>query len=303
MAEKIGITDAQIYKDLADLAREKDPRIQDSPEFDYGQLKTSMLPLALSDACDWQYEVGYNEAQDDMLEQIEEARTEGIEQGKQDERTAFWNMVQRNGARTDYQRAFTHWDGNEALFTPLYKIAPSGAQNGQSMFFCFNVSTKEVFDFSKIAHMFDFSKMTNASYLFQSARIDNIIADLSSATTFSYGMSADWYAMPTTTTTLKVSEKCSFSSAFYACRELTNLTFMEGSVIGKSIDLKDCTKLTKASLTSVMTHLSPTATLTATFSKTAVNKAFETSAGSNDGSTSEAWLALVNAVNATISLV
>lgn len=234
-----------------------------------------------------------------------EGVTEGVEQGKQDERTAFWNMVQRNGKRSDYRFMFSNWGGDSELFPPKYKIAPSGALNGTYMFFCFNVSNAEVFDFSKIAHMFDFSKMTNASYLFESANIDNIVADISSATTFAYGMSADWYGMPTTTATLKVSEKCVFSSAFYACRELTNLTFMEGSVIGKSIDLKDSTKLTKASLTSVMTHLSTTVTgQTATFSKDAVNRAFETSSGAKDGSTSAEWEALKAAVpNWTISLV
>ena len=53
-----------------------------------------------------------------------------------------------------------------------------------------------------------------------------------------------------------------------------------------------------------MTKLTDTASgKTITFSKTAVNKAFETSAGANDGSTSAEWLALVGTKpNWTISL-
>ena len=43
-----------------------------------------------------------------------------------------------------------------------------------------------------------------------------------------------------------------------------------------------------------MAALSTTTTgLTVTFSKTAVDKAFETAEGANDGSTSPEWLALV----------
>ncbi len=72
-----------------------------------------------------------------------------------------------------------------------------------------------------------------------------------------------------------------------------------------SIDFYWCTKLSKASLTSIINGLSAeTSGLTVTLSKTAVNKAFETSEGANDGSTSAEWLALIaTKPNWNISLV
>jgi hypothetical protein len=95
----------------------------------------------------------------------------------------------------------------------------------------------------------------------------------------------------------------SFSATFLNCHVLENVKF-EG-FIPKSISFASSKKLSKASITNVIEHLSPTATgQTATFAKYAVNKAFETSEGANDGSTSAEWNALIAPKsNWTISLV
>jgi hypothetical protein len=62
--------------------------------------------------------------------------------------------------------------------------------------------------------------------------------------------------------------------------------------------------LNKNSITSVINALSKTKSgLTVTFSRNAVNKAFETAEGLADGSTSQAWLDLIaKRNNWTISL-
>ena len=82
-------------------------------------------------------------------------------------------------------------------------------------------------------------------------------------------------------------------------------TIIINGVIPCSIDFKDCVVLDKTTITSIMTKLTDTASgKFITFPKAAINKAFETSSGANDGSTSAEWLALVGAKsNWTISLM
>ena len=66
------------------------------------------------------------------------------------------------------------------------------------------------------------------------------------------------------------------------------------NTINISIDFYWCTKLSKASITSAINGLSDhPSNLAVSFSKFAVNKAFETSEGANDGSTSAEWTTLI----------
>ena len=100
---------------------------------------------------------------------------------------------------------------------------------------------------------------------------------------------------------LTVSSAMTFAASFVSCSKLENITF-EGE-IGNSIDFQ-YSPLTKASITSVVEHLWGEASKkTATFNLNAVNKAFETSEGVNDGSTSAEWTALIGTKpNWTIAL-
>ena len=77
------------------------------------------------------------------------------------------------------------------------------------------------------------------------------------------------------------------------CIELRNITF--SGTIGKDIDFQKSTKLTKASIESIINALSSTASgVTVTFSQIAVNNAFST----------DEWNALIaTKPNWTISLV
>ena len=82
------------------------------------------------------------------------------------------------------------------------------------------------------------------------------------------------------------------TNAFQQMGGLVSIT-IEGA-IGQTTSFEWSTRLNRASITSVINALSTTTTgLTVTLSKTAVNKAFETSEGAADGSTSAEWLALV----------
>lgn len=82
-----------------------------------------------------------------------------------------------------------------------------------------------------------------------------------------------------------------FTDAFDWLYALENIRF-DGELAKDGLNLKDSTKLSRESLESVVNVFSTTATFSATLSKAAVDKAFETAAGANDGSTSPEWLAL-----------
>lgn len=95
-----------------------------------------------------------------------------------------------------------------------------------------------------------------------------------------------------------------FNIVFSNCKALQNLV-IEGTIGQNGFDTKWSTKLSKESIISIIEHLSITTSgLTVTLSKVAVNKAFETSDGAMDGSTSDEWLALAaTKANWTISLI
>jgi hypothetical protein len=67
--------------------------------------------------------------------------------------------------------------------------------------------------------------------------------------------------------------------------------------------MKDCVKLSKASIKSIMDVLSSTTSgLTITLSGAAVDKAFETAEGANDGRESSEWITLSTAKNWYVTL-
>jgi hypothetical protein len=90
------------------------------------------------------------------------------------------------------------------------------------------------------------------------------------------------------------------------CENLEDIEIVPNTIkVSLSLsDHKSCTKLTKASITSAINGLNDSVTgKTVSFRLVAVNKAFETSEGANDGSTSAEWQSLVGTKpNWTISL-
>ena len=99
----------------------------------------------------------------------------------------------------------------------------------------------------------------------------------------------------TTVDKILVSETNKFSTnMFLDAVNLTSLTF-EG-VIGNNLDLHWSTSLSKDSITNIVNTLSTTTTvrLTLTLSMEAVNKAFESQPGANDGTETDAWFALID---------
>lgn len=103
---------------------------------------------------------------------------------------------------------------------------------------------------------------------------------------------------------IPVNDTTVFNTAFDYCNSLVEVRF-EGVIGTSGLDLQHSTVLSKASWQNIIGCLSAdTSGLSMTGSLASVNKAFETSEGANDGSTSTEWLDLIaTKPNWTIKLV
>lgn len=199
----------------------------------------------------------------------------GVEKGKEeaagenaDFYDQFWDVYQDNGTRTDYQNAFSYGGWRNAAFKPKYPL--TNITNALSMFARCRLT--------RITVPLDLSKCTNCSFMFNNAMSLQKITSI----TFS-------------------SSSVNGSNMFASCGSLVDITV--NGVIPFDIVFGGC-PLSKDSILSVFNALSTDATgKTCTFKKSAVNSAFETSEGANDGSTSDEWTALVaTKTNWTIAL-
>lgn len=181
------------------------------------------------------------------------------EAGKQAEYDAFWDALQENGiGGIDYRYKFFYWT-NDA-YKPKYPI---------------------------------WSTKPSMMFAFANAKIENTIVDVNlSDTTTCTSMFISAFKLHTIPK-LIVAEQNTFASAFQDCSGLVNIT-VEGT-FGDNIDFRWSTKLSKASITSIINCLSTTTTgKTVTFSKTAKETAF----------TADEWTELANTrPNWTITLI
>ena len=224
------------------------------------------------------------------------------EAGKQAQYDKFWDALQENGKRTIYNRGFSSTTWNDKTFFPKYDIKPSYGIVGT--FLEFGVTDLEA-RLRDCGIVLDTSNNANYSQTFAAAKC-TILPEI----TFS-GFTSTTYATFQNCTALHTIRKiilkdgfnATMSDAFNNCAALENVVF--DGVIPKNISLAQSVKLSKASITNIIEHLSTTASgQTATFSKTAVDTAFETTAGAGDGSTSAEWQSIIaTKSNWTISLI
>lgn len=236
------------------------------------------------------YEEGYEEGKSVGYD-------EGIVDGKQVEYDAFWDVFQNYGNRTNYLYGFAGhgWrsNTNPSTFNPKYLIRATG--NASGIFYTSQIGRMDL----TIA---DLSQATNLTSAFQNGSFTYIEVDVSSCTNL---MTAFGSGTINTVILHNLTEKCtSFSAAFSGAAALETLTI--SGTIAASINLSACKVLNIASISNIfVNNLSmETSGLTATFSKTAVDNAFESSEGAADGSTQLDWTMFVNLrSNWTISLV
>ena len=237
------------------------------------------------------YNSGYNEGFEagKELGGYNEGFEDGKTVGKQDEYDAFWDVVQQGGRRTAYDVAFCWWDCE--YLHPKYKVVPtSGANAARNIIYrCAKLKKIE-------AAYFDLSKVPNTTttydtlgYLFGLCDELEEIEDvgLQAPLFLNYFCYSDKKLKKIAV--IRIAEETQVNNMLYYCPELEYVR-IEG-VIGQSgIDLKYSTKLSKESIESIVNHLSDTAEgKSLTLSKAAVDKAFETSEGANDGASSQEW--------------
>lgn len=212
------------------------------------------------------------------------------EAGKQAEYDAFWDAIQGNGARTNYSRAFAEW--SIEYIRPKYKVVPTHVTAFTSTF-------EQCRQLKKVeSQYFDFSQKEQGTssqgyyYTFNACVNLEEIEDIGLVGGHQYTRTFAYCGKLKKIAKITSNEDTVFSSAFYECKSLEDLT-IEG-VIGKDFDVH-YSPLTKASIESIMEHLSPTETFTVTFSQEAVNNAF----------TTDEWQAVIDAkpANVTLSLV
>ena len=189
---------------------------------------------------------------------------DGFEKGKQAEYDRFWDAFQQNGNRTMYRYAFYSqgsqvWDDN--LYNPKYPINATASDGAGSMFQASLITDTKV----------DVAIGANAQYTFLSC--NNLV----------------------TIRKLIVTEATTVhAQSFGGCNNLENIT-IDGVIACNNFNFQWSTKLSRASIISIVSHLSTTTSgLSITLSKKAVNNAF----------TAEKWTALEQTrPNWTISLV
>lgn len=219
------------------------------------------------------YDIGYAKGSADGSEEgfnngYEEGYTlgkeEGVAEGKQAEYDVFWDAFQLNGYQNNYLYAFAGIVWRDTAYNPKYTIVPT-VNFSSAYTYSYITDTKVPIDLSGLS--------INISNSFSHSQIKTIRELIVSENTPMH---------PTT---------------FGEVYQLESLT-MRGT-LAQSIDLHWSYKLNKASIISVIGVLSDTAVgLTCSFSKTAVNNAFE------GGSTGSEWLNLIaTKSNWTISLV
>lgn len=188
--------------------------------------------------------------------------------GMQTEYDRFWDAYQWNGTRPYYNYAFSYgW--KDENYNPKY---PFGKTLQVSAMFYYSTITDTKIEI-------DITKATSVQMMFESTTKLHTIRKL-----------------------IVAENTVINANNFRNAVALENITF-EG-VIGCSINFQWC-PLTKASITNIINTLSTAATgQTLTLKLSAVNTAFETSAGAADGSTSAEFAALVaTKTNWTITMI
>lgn len=183
----------------------------------------------------------------------------------------FWDSVQSNGNKIDYRHAFYGPSWTESTFKPKYNMTVT---NASSMFY----SAKIRGDFSQILKslgvILDLSACSSHGSMFNSADRITHLGEIS----LKFGSFSWTFGGMTNLIQLKLivneSGNQSISHAFDSCGNLEDLEIV-GKIGYNGLNLQWSTKLSKASITSVINALSETTSgLSITLSKEAVNNAF-----------------------------
>lgn len=215
-------------------------------------------------------------------------------------RKSFWeNLLYRaNGTAHQYTRIFSYqW--SRKTFKPVIDIMLSG--DSSYAFSAWVFSDRELVNlkgiFKRLGVQFDISQCTKVEGMFDYAMAIGYIPELNvtGCTTESSTRNLFSYAeYLREIDKIIVNENTYYKGWFDSCEKLREVRF-EGTIAKGGMNLQWSTKLSRASIESVINALSSTTSgLTVTFSKTAVNNAFTTAEWNALAATKSNW---------TISLV
>lgn len=238
----------------------------------------------------------------DKLQTIADNTPKVYKAGQKSEYDRFWDAYQDSGNRTNYNNAFGGNGWTLDTFQPKYDMKPLASY---MLFRNSAINVDLVAYLDSLGVVLDLSRSGTYQYIFQSTlftRVGEIDGTRSGATGYIDVFNGSNLLETIDKLTVKSTQTFG-SNCFNGCTALKNITF--GGTIGKNLNIKWSTLLTKNSIMSIINALSTTTTgTTLTLSGTAVDNAFESSEGAADGSSSTEWTTLVAAhSNWTISLV
>lgn len=182
------------------------------------------------------------------------------------ENKAFWDRITSNNTRPNYNRAFYRWCCE--YIRPPYKIVPTDAQSAT---YTFNSNPslkkveKEYFDLSQRA----LDATSNGYWYYTFSGCTNILEIEDIGFTGQWGYFATFRNCEKLHTIEKIGTDANTTwdrNVFAGCVALENLT-IEGTIGKNNFNVSECTKLSKASLLSILnacnkTDLSQTITVT-----------------------------------------
>ena len=180
------------------------------------------------------------------------------DKGKADILSEFWDKWQDYGNRTDYQHGFAGWSADMTDFLrPKYDIRPKYAY----MMFSSNQALTDLPAWcAECGIELDFGNCTNISYFMYYSNIKHVgIINTTSANNLNTVFAGGSTIVTIDKIILLESGQQMFSTPSFENENLENITF-EGT-IGNNIWFSACTKLTTASLLSILTALSKDSTL------------------------------------------
>ncbi len=241
-----------------------------------------------------------------ITENVPRVYDAGVAEGRSQEWSDFWDAFQSNGTKRSYENAFKDWPA--ACFDPKYDIIGSGTYAFDQTFFRFRyVDLKAILNKNNIT--IDSSQCGRLNQTFYGGSFGYEIPplDLSNCTELFQTFGALNYDVPYVTRKITLNnlrEDCVFSNPFRYSYYITEIV-ITGTIGQNGFDVYVFQSLRDTSITNIINCLSDTTSgLTIQFSKVAVDKAFATTTGGTDGSTSARWNNLVaTKPNWTISLV
>ena len=224
----------------------------------------------------------------------------GDAEGEQSEDDRFWDSYQDYGKRDNYYYGFSGVGWTDETFNPKYDIVPI---SGHYYMFSRSRITDLKAALERNGVVLDTSNIGYALSWFEQSEITVApTLDLTRAS-FVIALNTAWKLKWVDRFILSSTMAQTFQSAnsFRDCTALEHIIF-EGVIRTNGFNMQ-WSPLDKESLISIINAVLESATITITLSLDAVNKAFETSEGAADGSTSAEWLALIaTKPNCTVSL-